>query len=112
MSKKNNTSTIPFIKVISIALLFCFGATMAHAKPQKYRGHILSVDHAAKTMVIEHKKSPGGKRELKWDDRTRLPGPAEFSDLAPGQWVRNVMNEPDDGFIQVIRRYPDQDKVE
>ena len=107
---KSQKTPIPlsFIRAFSIILLFCCGATVAHAKVQKYRGHILSVDHEAKTMVLDHARH--GELELKWDDRTRLPGPAEFSDLASGQWVRNIMNEPDDGFIQIIRRFPGKDK--
>lgn len=81
---------------------------MSHAV-QKYRGHILSVDQASKSMVIDHKKS--GELTLKWDDRTEVQG-GTFESLAPGQWVRNIMNEPDDGYIRLIRRFPGKDKAE
>lgn len=81
---------------------------MAQGKVQKYRGHIITVDLPSKTMVLDHKK---GDQVLKWDDRTEVQG-GTFESLAPGQWVRNIMNDPDDGFIRTIRRFPGKDKAE
>jgi len=92
------------------AFLLCSIANVAEAKVQKYRGHIKSVDFEKKTFVLEHIK--GTDLTLKWNEKTRVPGPLEIKDLKAGMWVRNIMNDPDDGFIAVIRHFPEKDKKE
>jgi hypothetical protein len=98
-----------FVMVALSALLLCSLASVAEAKVQKYRGHIISVDFEAKTFQLDHAK---GERTMKWNEKTRMPGPLEIKDLKAGMWVRNIMNDPDDGYIAIIRHFPDQDKKE
>lgn len=95
------------LPVALIALFMGFCVSVADAKPPKIRGYIISVDKDAKTMVIQHKKR--GEVSLKWNDSTTFSN-GTIDDLAPGKGVRNIMNDPDDGFIRVIRIDPAQDK--
>ena len=96
------------VKVLLLALLPLFFVSTASAgEAQKLRGYIISVDKAAKTMVIQHKKK--GEIPLKWNDDTKFRR-GSIEDLAPGKGVRNIFREPDDGFIDIIRIDPKQDK--
>lgn len=106
-----NYPSIPKICLAALSvLILCSITNVAEAKVQKYRGHIISVDFEAKTLVLDHIKA--GELTLKWNEKTRMPGPLEITDLKPGMWVRNIMNDPDDGYIAVIRHFPEQDKKE
>jgi len=105
-----NLDSIPKICLAALSVfLLCSLANVAEAKVQKFRGHIISVDFEAKTFQLDHAK---GERTMKWNDSTRMPGPLEIKDLKAGMWVRNIMNDPDDGFIAVIRHFPEKDKKE
>jgi len=100
-----------FLIIVSTAFLFSALAPDAQAKVQKFRGHIISVDLEAKTFQLDHVK---GERTMKWNDQTRIKSSkiSDFSELEPGMWVRNIMNNPQDGFIAVIRHFPEKDKKE
>ncbi len=58
--------------MVLLAIIITLGTSTVHAKVQKYRGHILSVNLAEKTMVLDHAKA--GELTLKWDDRITIQG--------------------------------------
>ena len=106
MNSKHTPSS--FLAKISIFFLFSsLLVSVADAKAQKFRGYIVSIEPQAKTMVIQHKKH--GEMSLKWNEETKVRR-GSLEDLVPGKGVRNIMNDPDDGFIKTIRIDPEQDK--
>jgi hypothetical protein len=60
-------------------------------KPQKYRGHIISVDLEGKSITLSTPK--GAQKVVVWDESTKIESPivVDYTDLKPGMYFRCIM---------------------
>ena len=91
--------------VMMAALAVCFSmANTASAKerPQKHRGPVISVDTAANTITIDHKKKGELTLQCKPDVRVKPKSVGGMSNIKPGTFVI-CYSPPEGGDVRTIR---------
>lgn len=93
---------IRFFLMIALAVA-CFGTVaQAQGKPQKQRGPVISVDVAANTITIDHKKQGELTMKLAADGNVKPKSVGGLAGIKPGDFV--ICYSPaEGGDVQTIR---------